>query len=101
MRIVLMIASLVLEETYGGGFLGEYWSILTDPAHVAVEVTLMVLLDGLLLGMLWPLIKRFVDAKLRRQHEQFDRDHGIHHHGDHVHIDPDILHPQDEHADHD
>ena len=97
-----MISTFVLEEAHhGGGYLGEYWSILTDPAHVAVELTLMLLLDGLLLGLLWPLIRRFIDEKLRRQHEVFDEEHGIHHHGDHVHIDPDILHPHDEHPNHD
>ncbi|MFL6090877.1 MAG: hypothetical protein ACJ71Z_12130 [Aeromicrobium sp.] len=96
-----MISALVLVEAHGGGFFAEYWSILTDPAHVAVEVTLTLLLDGLLLGMLWPLVRQFLDAKLHKQHEQFDQEHGIHHHGDHVHIDPEILHPQDEHPNHD
>src|SRR6185295_3757330 len=49
LRMVLMLTSLVQEGHPGGGFLSDYWSILTDPAHIAVEVTLMVLLDGLLL----------------------------------------------------
>lgn len=84
-------------HTHGQGFLADYWSLLTDPAHVAVELTLMLLLDGVLLGLLWPLVRRFIDAKLHRQHERFDEEHGIHHHGDHVHIDPEIVHPHDEH----
>jgi hypothetical protein len=84
----------------GGGFLAEYWEILTNPAHMAVEITLMFLIDVILLGLLWPLVRRFIDARLHRQHEQFDREHGIHHHGDHVHIDPEIMHPQDEHSEH-
>ena len=52
-----MLFSLILDadHAHGGGFLSEYWSILTDPAHVAVEVTLMIVLDGLLLGLLWAL----------------------------------------------
>jgi hypothetical protein len=88
------------EHDHGGGFFAEYMSILTDPAHVAVELTFLVLIDGLLVGLLWPLIQRFLDARLRKQHEEFDREHGIHHHGDHIHIDPEIMHPQDEHPDH-
>jgi len=99
-----LTTALVIAEAgheQAGGFFAEYVSILTDPAHVAVELTFLVVIDGLLVGLLWPLIQRFVDAKLRKQHEEFDRDHGIHHHGDHVHIDPEILHPQDEHPDHD
>jgi len=107
MRIVLMLptlsAALLIAEAEhesAGGVLAEYVSILTDPAHVLVELTFLVVVDGVLVGLLWPLIRRFIDAKLRRQHEQFDREHGIHHHGDHVHIDPQIMHPQDEHPDH-
>lgn len=96
-----MLPVLIAEEIQGQGFLAEYWSILTDPAHMAVEITLMVVFDGLLLGLLWPLIRHFIDSKLRAQHTQFDEEHGIHHHGDHVHIDPDVMHPQTEHPDHD
>jgi len=107
MRMVLMPSSFTsallvaeAEHDHAGGFLAEYVSILTDPAHVAVELTFLVIIDGILVGLLWPLIQRFVDAKLHKQHEEFDREHGIHHHGDHVHIDPEIMHPVDEHPNH-
>lgn len=90
------------ERHTGAGFLAEYFEILTDPAHVAVELTFLVVVDGILAGLLWPLIRRFLEAKLHGQHEQFDREHGIHHHGDHVHIDPSILHAEHPHdLDHD
>lgn len=72
-------------ETENGRFLHDYWSILTDPAHVAVEVTLMIVLDGLLLGVLWPLIRAYLHHVLERQHAALDEEHGIVHHGDHVH----------------
>lgn len=72
-------------EVHGGGFADEYWSLLTDPAHVAVEITLMILLDGLLLGVLWPLIRAYFHHVLERQHAELDKEHGIVHHGDHVH----------------
>lgn len=99
MLTTLLIAA---EEhhAHGGGFVAEYWEILSNPAHLAVEITLMFLIDVLLLGLLWPLVRRFIDARLHRQHEEFDREHGIEHHGDHVHIDPDILHVESEHPDH-
>lgn len=97
----MSILALLAEEQHGGGFFAEYWSILTDPAHMAVEFTFMTVIDGLLLGLLWPFVQRFINNKLRAQHEVFDREHGIHHHGDHVHIDPDVLHPHTEHPDHD
>jgi hypothetical protein len=98
-----LTAALVIAEAEhddAGGFLADYWEILSNPAHMAVEITLMFLIDIILLGLLWPLVRRFIDAKLHRQHEEFDREHGIHHHGDHVHIDPEVMHPQDEHPEH-
>ncbi len=103
MLYTLSAVLLIAEDEHGhaDGFLAEYWEILSNPAHMAVEITLMFLIDVILLGLLWPLVRRFIDAKLRRQHEEFDREHGIHHHGDHVHIDPDVMHPQSEHPDHD
>lgn len=44
--------------------MNEFWhhyaEILSDPAHLAVEVTLMLIVDGLVLGLLWPFAKRAV-----------------------------------------
>lgn len=77
-----------LDEQPGDNFFQAYWHILSDPAHLAVEVTLMIVLDGILLGLLWPMIRSYVNAKLQRQHEELDAEHGIKHHGDHVHLDP-------------
>jgi hypothetical protein len=74
-----------LLEAEGQGFLREYWSILTDPAHVSVELTLTLLFDGLLLGVLWPLIRGYLNRVMERQHAVLDEEHGIVHHGDHIH----------------
>lgn len=41
-------------------FINEYLSLLTDPAHIAFELTLTAIIDGLLLGIAWPLAKRAV-----------------------------------------
>jgi hypothetical protein len=61
--------------------------ILEDPAHLAVEVTMMIVLDGIILGLIWPVVKRFIDSRLERQHRLLDAEHGIQHHDDHVHLD--------------
>ncbi|MFT4262339.1 MAG: hypothetical protein QM572_03065 [Nocardioides sp.] len=90
-----------LAEVEGQGFLKEYWSILTDPAHVAVELTLMLIIDVLLVGLAWPMVRNYVNARLQRQHDELDAEHGIHHHDDHVHIDRGAkVIPHDEHPDH-
>ena len=41
-------------------FLHHYVEILSDPAHLAVEVTLMVLVDFVFLGDILPFVKRAV-----------------------------------------
>jgi hypothetical protein len=74
-------------------FLDHYYEILSDPAHLAVELTLMLLVDGLVLGLLWPLFRHVIDRRLERHHEELDAEHGITHHGDHIHLDPEVARP--------
>ena len=88
LRIILMVLLIPLDEHAGDNFFQAYWHILSDPAHVAVEITLTILLDVVLLGMFWPMLKTYVNSRLARQHEQLDAEHGITHHGDHVHREP-------------
>jgi len=74
-------------------FLHHYTEILTDPAHLAVEVTLMLLVDVLFLGLIWPFIKTYMDRKLHQQHQLLDAEHGVVHHADHVHHDDHVHAP--------
>jgi hypothetical protein len=60
-------------------FLSHYAEILTDPAHLAVEITLMLLVDGIFLGLLWPLMRRALESRIRREHLAIDAEHGIEH----------------------
>lgn len=46
-------------------FLHHYTEIMTDPAHLAAEVSLMLVVDVLFLGMIWPLVRRTVDRRVR------------------------------------
>lgn len=61
-------------------FLGHYAEILADPAHLAVEITLQVIVDGLLLGVVWPFVKRHIHADIAAEHKILDAEHGITHH---------------------
>jgi len=69
-----------------GGFFSQYFGLLTNPAHIAFELTLVVVIDGILLGLLVPTIRRYVNYRLQRQHAELDAEHGIRHHDDHVHV---------------
>lgn len=60
-------------------FIEHYIDILSDPAHLAVELTLMLVVDVLVLGLLWPLIRRFINRKIDRAHAELDAEHGIEH----------------------
>lgn len=46
----------------------DYISILTDPAHWMFELTVQLLVDGLLLGVGWRLGMRWVKRHDRRHH---------------------------------
>ena len=52
-------------------FWHEYLHLITDPAHLALEFTMVIMVDVILLGMAWPLVKRAI----RRHDKKF---HDIH-----------------------
>ena len=60
-------------------FLHHYVEILSDPAHLAVELTLMLLVDVILLGIVWPFVRRHIHRDIRAEHRQIDREHGVDH----------------------
>ena len=74
-------------------FFHHYTEILTDPAHLAVEITLMLMVDVLFLGLIWPFAKGYFERKLAHQHQVLDAEHGIVHHADHVHHDDHVHAP--------
>ena len=55
----------------------EYLHLLSDPAHLAVELTLMLLVDGLVLGLVLPFVKRRLARELITEHRIIDAEHGI------------------------
>lgn len=63
--------------------LREYAHLMSDPAHLMAEVSLMLIIDVLFLGLLWPLIKRrlskVVDARVTAEHRVIDAEHGVSH----------------------
>lgn len=65
-----------LREEFGVSVLHEYVKIITDLAHTLVELTFTGVVDVLILGLLWPLVKR----KIRQEHKAIDTEHGYQHH---------------------
>lgn len=66
-----------------GEILHEYGHLMSDPAHLLAELTLMLVVDVLFLGLIWPLIKRrlskVVDARVAAEHKVIDAEHGVAH----------------------
>lgn len=58
-------------------FLDHYVELLSDPAHLAVEVTLMIVVDGLMLGLLWPAVRKLIDRRVTRTHREVEPHCGI------------------------
>lgn len=46
----------------------EYRELVTDPAHLMLEVTLIAVVDGILLGLAWPLVRRAIRKHDREVH---------------------------------
>ena len=49
-------------------FLHGYTELLTDPAHLAYEITLIIMIDVLLVGFAWPFIKRGIRRHDKTHH---------------------------------
>lgn len=60
-------------------FLDHYFHILSDPAHLAAEVTLMLIVDVIFLGLIWPFIMKMVNRKIHKAHQELDEEHGVTH----------------------
>ena len=65
--LLLNVVPLIM-STESHGVTEEYVDLLTDPAHLAYEVTLIVLIDVLLLGFAWPFIKKAVARHDKKHH---------------------------------
>lgn len=55
-----------------GQFLHHYAEIMTDPAHFAAEITMMLLVDALFLGLIWPQLRRSIDRRAQIRHHAVD-----------------------------
>lgn len=60
-------------------FFEHYMDIMSDPAHLAAEVTLMLLVDVLFLGLVWPFLRKWMTNRLRAEHRVLDQEHGVTH----------------------
>lgn len=58
----------LLASEEAGDFVEQYFHLLTNPAHIAFELTLMIIIDGLLIGLAWPIIKNKVAKHDREVH---------------------------------
>lgn len=85
-----MIPILYAAEGHDAGtsFWDELWSITFDPAHIVSELIWQLVFDGLFVALLYGVVfKRWLLPRIRREiHEDIDEEHGIEHHGDHIHI---------------
>lgn len=63
-----MIATIVAQAHEHSGLWSEYRALITDPAHLLLEATLILAVDGILLGIAVPFIKRAVRKHDREEH---------------------------------
>lgn len=59
------------------GFWEGYFGLLTDPAHLAFEVTFSIFFDIIVVGLI---VQKLIIPKLRKDiHKEIDQEHGITH----------------------
>ncbi|MBC9704868.1 MAG: hypothetical protein H9W81_07810 [Enterococcus sp.] len=63
------------------GFWAEFFSLLTDPAHLAFEFVFSIVFDFLIVTIIYGVVvKKVIIPRLRKSiHEEIDREHGVDH----------------------
>lgn len=46
--------------THFSEWLPEYFQLVRDPAHIALELTLMAVFDGIIFGLIWRALRSYV-----------------------------------------
>lgn len=64
-----------MHEDEAGSFIDQYLHLLGNPAHWAFELTLIVLIDILILGLAYPFIKAWIANHDRTKHPKEVCDH--------------------------
>ena len=47
-----------------------FWTLLHDPAHWLFEIFLMVLFDGFIAGLMWPLVRKHWRHHIERDKQE-------------------------------
>lgn len=65
----------------GGGFWAEYFGLLTDPAHVAFELTMAVIVDLFIIFLGYKIIwKGYIYPRIRKSiYQEIDAEHHVKH----------------------
>ena len=58
-----------------GEFLHHYTELMSDPAHMAVELTFILLIDGLVLGLILPFVRTSINKRVEAEHKGLDQEH--------------------------
>ena len=75
-RIVPMNA-IFAQHAENGSLLERYLDLITDPAHLLLELTLVLVIDVLVVAILWPfIIKPLADNWLNKHFSLRDSEHG-------------------------
>jgi hypothetical protein len=63
--------------------LREYGHIMSDPAHLLAELSIMIIVEVIFLGIVWPFMRlrvtRIVERRIAAEHKVIDAEHGVTH----------------------
>ena len=66
MNLSLLLAEEVHE--HGEGIWDSYVDLITDPAHLLLEATLILVIDVIIGMIAWPFIKKWIKEHDRKKH---------------------------------
>lgn len=67
-----------------GGLWERYIDLITDPAHLMLEGTLVLVIDVLIGLVFWPLIKRWAMPRFKKALDEYHVEHDAEHHAGHT-----------------
>lgn len=68
--MLFLLVTVVHHTEDSGPWLKEYFHLLRDPAHILLELTLMLIFDVIIGLLLWPLVRSAFRAWLNKHDEE-------------------------------
>lgn len=68
-------------------WLPAYYDLLRSPSHIALELTLMLIFDGIIFGLIWKTLRNYVNRHHKEDIETIvSAEHNFHHDSNEIEV---------------